>query len=57
MNHDELMEQATRTLAAVLERIERRGTCPLCLGALLEMVAAGLVGDGAEADLGEQPRQ
>lgn len=37
------MELAARELAAMLERIEERGTCPLCLARRLLMVAAGMV--------------
>jgi hypothetical protein len=42
MDHDELMELAAAELAAVLEQIEARGTCPDCLAELLLMVAVGM---------------
>jgi len=52
VNQDELLEQAAQELAAVLEQIEERGTCPLCVAGLLRRVAAGLVGDLVDPNTG-----
>ena len=46
MDHDDLLELAAQELAAALEQIEQRGTCPDCLAELLLMVAA--VGTGED---------
>jgi len=42
IDHDELLELAALELAAALDQIEQRGTCPECLAALLVMVAEGM---------------
>ncbi len=42
MDHDELLELAAQELAAALDQIEQRGTCPDCLAELLLMVAEGM---------------
>ena len=42
MDHDQKLELAAAELAAALERIEDRGTCPDGLAELLLMVALGM---------------
>jgi len=42
MDHDEPMELAAEELAAALDQIEQRGTCPDCLAELLLRVAVGI---------------
>jgi len=42
MDHDELLELAAQELAAALEQIEQRGTCPECLTELFLTVDAGM---------------
>jgi len=46
VNRDDVNEELN---LRVLEQSEQRRTCPVCLAGLLLMVAAGLVGDGADA--------
>lgn len=48
MDHDEKLELAAAELAAALEQIKDRGTCPVCLAALLMMVAEGMRQDWPE---------
>jgi len=50
MDHDELLERAAQELATVLQQIEQRGTCPVCVAALLVMVVDGLERDGDELE-------
>lgn len=41
VDHDELLELAAQDLADLIHEIEQRGTCTVCLAALLLMVAQG----------------
>lgn len=40
-DHDELIEQAAAEIAALVERLEDRGSCPECLAVLLVIAAQG----------------
>jgi len=52
MDHDDLLETAAAEIAALVERLEDRGTCPECLAVLL-VIAASECGAGiCEAECG-----
>ena len=49
-NHDELVEIAAAEIAALVARLEDRGTCPQCLAILLFIAASECAAGTCEAD-------